>query len=176
MEGGGGGGKAGSKEERVTQDQQLLYRVDSCSVRARSRTVWKPADVEIVKKKKSAVPVLQKAGMIKATTNQGTKSTLKEDIMKLRWMRWMISILIDRRLALEPVIFSITTGCNAGRQGRGGGGGGEGGGGNGGGEDQHITIYFRTRPTVDHELFATARRNAPVIVIQRGEFSHTLSV
>lgn len=32
--------------------------------------------------------------------------------MNSRWMRCMISILIDLRLALEPVISSITTGCD----------------------------------------------------------------
>lgn len=32
--------------------------------------------------------------------------------MNSRWMRCMISILMDFRLALEPVILSITTGYN----------------------------------------------------------------
>lgn len=32
--------------------------------------------------------------------------------MNSRWIRCMISILIDLRLALEPVISSITTGYN----------------------------------------------------------------
>lgn len=31
--------------------------------------------------------------------------------MNSRWIRCMISILMDLRLALEPVIFSVTTGC-----------------------------------------------------------------
>lgn len=42
--------------------------------------------------------------------HHGANSTLKEDIMNSRWMRCMISILIDLRLALDPVIFSVTTG------------------------------------------------------------------
>lgn len=41
----------------------------------------------------------------------GANSTLKEDIMNSRWIRCMISILMDLRLALEPVIFSVITGC-----------------------------------------------------------------
>lgn len=33
--------------------------------------------------------------------------------MNSRWIRCMISILMDLRLALDPVIFSVTTGCRS---------------------------------------------------------------